>query len=194
MPVCGDAGEMEEMLAGELGEVIEGPVELALNPAADNWEDAEEGSVTREEDEAKEVEEGDAEAEAGGGAPWSGRSGGSGAGDRRGDECVRCGGGGAWELQTGPRVEMILLMDDSDVNFVAARSYEAQVARSGIYFVPAEAPKSLRYFDFARQTRPVFQVDRNFSDSLSVSSDGRWILYSQTGDMSGDIMLVNHFQ
>ena len=70
MPVCGDAGEMEEMLAGELGEVVEGPVELALNPAADDGEDAEEGSVAGEEDEAKEVEEGDAEAEAGGGAPW----------------------------------------------------------------------------------------------------------------------------
>ena len=92
MPVCGDAGEMEEMLAGELGESIERPVELALNPAADDWEDAEEGSVTREEDEAKEVEEGDAKAKADGGAPGSGRSGGIGAGDRRGDEGVRCGG------------------------------------------------------------------------------------------------------
>ena len=36
----------------------------------------------------------------------------------RGDECVRCGGGGAWKLQTGPRVEMILWMDDSDVKIV----------------------------------------------------------------------------
>jgi hypothetical protein len=81
---------------------------------------------------------------------------------------------------------MILLMDDSDVNFVAARFYEAQVAPSGIYFVPG--------FDFARQTRPIFQVDRNFGDSLSVSSDGRWIPYLQKVDMKGDIMLVNHFQ
>jgi hypothetical protein len=29
------------------GEAIEGPVELALHPAADDWEDAEEGSVPR---------------------------------------------------------------------------------------------------------------------------------------------------
>jgi Tol biopolymer transport system component len=69
------------------------------------------------------------------------------------------------------------------------------LSRSGIYFVPAEAPRSLRYFDFAtRQIRTIFEVDKDFHDGLSVSSDGRWILYSQIGDMSGDIMLVDHFQ
>jgi transposase-like protein len=35
---------------------------------------------------------------------------------------------------------------------------------SGIYFVPAEAPKSLRYFDFAtRQIRPIFEADKDFA-------------------------------
>jgi Tol biopolymer transport system component/DNA-binding winged helix-turn-helix (wHTH) protein len=69
------------------------------------------------------------------------------------------------------------------------------LSRSGIYFVPAEAPRSLRYFDFAtRQIRPIFEVDKDFHDGLSVSPDGRWILYSQIGDMSGDIMLDDHFQ
>ena len=76
MPVGGDAGEMEEVLADELGEMIEGPVELVLDPAADDREDIERGFRCAEEDEAEEVEEGDAEAEAGGGAPGSGRSGG----------------------------------------------------------------------------------------------------------------------
>jgi Tol biopolymer transport system component len=65
---------------------------------------------------------------------------------------------------------------------------------SGIYFVPAEAPKSLRYFDFAtRQIRPIFEVDKDFAGGPSVSPDGRWILYSQADDMTGDIMLVDHF-
>ena len=73
VPVGGDAGEMEEMLADELGEMVEGPVELVLDPVADDREGMKEGSVSDEEDEAEEVEEGDAEAEAGGGAPGSGR-------------------------------------------------------------------------------------------------------------------------
>jgi Tol biopolymer transport system component/DNA-binding winged helix-turn-helix (wHTH) protein len=69
------------------------------------------------------------------------------------------------------------------------------LAPGGIYFVPADAPRSLRYFDFAsKQIRPIFEVDKDFSSGLSVSPDGRWILYSQIGDMSGDIMLVDHFQ
>jgi hypothetical protein len=65
----------------------------------------------------------------------------------------------------------------------------------GIYFASAEAPRSVRYFDFAtRQIRPIFEVDKDFSSGLSVSPDGRWILYSQVGDESGDIMLVDHFR
>ena len=64
----------------------------------------------------------------------------------------------------------------------------------GIYFVPAEAPRSLRYFDFAtRQIRPIFEVDKDFGSGLSVSPDGRWILYSLVGDVNSDIMLVDHF-
>ncbi len=72
MPVGGDAGEMEEMLPGELGEMVEGPVELVLDPAADDREGLKEGSVAVEKDEAEEVEECDAEAEAGGGAQGAG--------------------------------------------------------------------------------------------------------------------------
>ena len=68
------------------------------------------------------------------------------------------------------------------------------LSQAGIYFVPDEAPRSLRYFDFAtRQVRPIFEVDESFESGLSISPDGRWILYSQEGEMSGDIMLVDHF-
>jgi hypothetical protein len=68
------------------------------------------------------------------------------------------------------------------------------VAAGGIYFVPDEAPKSVRYFDFAsKHIRPIFEVDRNFGSGLSVSPDGRWIMYSQFGDVNSDIMLVDHF-
>jgi hypothetical protein len=57
-------------------------------------------SVAVEKNEAEEVEEGDAEAEAGGGAPGSERPGGKGGG--------LGGGGDAGRLQTGPREAMIL--------------------------------------------------------------------------------------
>jgi Tol biopolymer transport system component/DNA-binding winged helix-turn-helix (wHTH) protein len=68
------------------------------------------------------------------------------------------------------------------------------LSRTGIYFVPDEAPGSLRYFDFAsRQVRPIFELDRNFYGGLSVSPDGRWITYSQVGDENSDIMIVDHF-
>ena len=65
----------------------------------------------------------------------------------------------------------------------------------GIYFVPAEAPRSLRYYDFAsKQIRPVFELDNDFDSGLSVSPDGRWILYSQESDVNSDIMLVDRFR
>jgi Tol biopolymer transport system component/DNA-binding winged helix-turn-helix (wHTH) protein len=69
------------------------------------------------------------------------------------------------------------------------------LTRAGIYFVPDNAPRSLRYFDFAsKQIQPIFEVDKDFRTGLSVSPDGRWILYSLRGDENGDIMIVDHFQ
>ena len=68
------------------------------------------------------------------------------------------------------------------------------VSPEGIYFVPADAPKSVRFFDFAtKQIRPVFDVVNDFDAGLSVSPDGRWMLYSQVGDVNSDIMLVDNF-
>lgn len=64
----------------------------------------------------------------------------------------------------------------------------------GIYFVPAENARSLRYFDFfSKQVRPIFAFDNALGTGISVSADGHWLLYSQDQSVSGDIMLVDHF-
>jgi len=71
------------------------------------------------------------------------------------------------------------------------------VAPEGIYFVPVDASKSIRYFDFAtRQVRQIFNLDKESVAGLSVSPDGRWILYTQSAGANGngDIMLVEHFR
>jgi hypothetical protein len=68
------------------------------------------------------------------------------------------------------------------------------LSSSGIYFVPAESPKSIRFFEFAsRRIRTIFQSDHRLRTGFSISPDGRWIIYAQLGDPTGDIMLVNDF-
>jgi Tol biopolymer transport system component/DNA-binding winged helix-turn-helix (wHTH) protein len=64
----------------------------------------------------------------------------------------------------------------------------------GIYFVPGVAPRSVRYLDFAtRKVRTLFEIDKDFGSGLSVSPDGRWILYAQVDEVNSDIMLVDQF-
>jgi Tol biopolymer transport system component/DNA-binding winged helix-turn-helix (wHTH) protein len=68
------------------------------------------------------------------------------------------------------------------------------VASGGIYYVPARSPKEIFFFDFSRRTsRKVFEIRGEFSEGLSVSSDGRWLLYSQAEDVHSSIMLAEHF-
>jgi Tol biopolymer transport system component len=71
------------------------------------------------------------------------------------------------------------------------------VVSEGIYFEPADSSQSIRYFDFAsKQVRQIFRADKDFNAGLSVSPDGRWMLYTQVVDdqNSSNIMLVEHFR
>jgi Tol biopolymer transport system component/DNA-binding winged helix-turn-helix (wHTH) protein len=68
------------------------------------------------------------------------------------------------------------------------------VARNGIYFQPAEAPDELQFFDFASKKKSqMLPIQRGQLWGLSVSPDGRWISYSQFGEATSDIMLVENF-
>jgi hypothetical protein len=61
--------------------------------------------------------------------------------------------------------------------------------------VPADAPRSLRPFDFTtKQIRDFFEIQKDFSFGRSVSPDGRWVLYSQLDEVNSDIMLVDHLR
>jgi Tol biopolymer transport system component/DNA-binding winged helix-turn-helix (wHTH) protein len=70
------------------------------------------------------------------------------------------------------------------------------IVPQGIYFVPADASRSLRYFDFKTKTvRQTFELDKEFSAGLSVSPDGHWMLYSEVeGERNTNVMLVDHFE
>jgi len=69
------------------------------------------------------------------------------------------------------------------------------IVPGGIYFVSAEAPRLLQYFDVkTRKTHRVFELEKEFDWGLSASADGRWIIYSQLDEENWDIMLVDHFR
>jgi Tol biopolymer transport system component/DNA-binding winged helix-turn-helix (wHTH) protein len=69
------------------------------------------------------------------------------------------------------------------------------VVPTGIYFTPLSAPRTVRFYDFAtRKTSQVFKGDHDFGDGMSVSPDGRYMLYSQLDENNSSIMLVDNFR
>jgi Tol biopolymer transport system component/DNA-binding winged helix-turn-helix (wHTH) protein len=68
------------------------------------------------------------------------------------------------------------------------------VVAEGIYFVPMAEPKVLRFYDFTtKQSRKILESPKEFAQGLSVSPDGRYLLYAQSEDLNSGIMLAEHF-
>jgi len=75
------------------------------------------------------------------------------------------------------------------------------IDRNGVYFFPAQSPRTLSYFDFVtKKVRRIYEVGNSsyevgasWSLGLSVSPDGRYILYPAADTPNGDIMLVENF-
>jgi Tol biopolymer transport system component len=68
------------------------------------------------------------------------------------------------------------------------------IASDGIYFVSQSAPHTISFYDFSTQkTRDIFKTDRDLHDGLSISPDGRYLLFSQLDENDSNIMLVSNF-
>jgi eukaryotic-like serine/threonine-protein kinase len=68
------------------------------------------------------------------------------------------------------------------------------LVHDGIYFAPQDSPRSICFFDFAtRHTREIFKAYKDLSDGMSVSPDGRYLLYSQVDESNANIMVANYF-
>jgi Tol biopolymer transport system component/DNA-binding winged helix-turn-helix (wHTH) protein len=77
---------------------------------------------------------------------------------------------------------------------IAERSQWAVVAE-GIYFTRFDNPRTISFYEFAtKQTREVFRVDKDLDAGMSISPDGRNMLYSQIDEGNAGIMLVDHFR
>jgi Tol biopolymer transport system component/DNA-binding winged helix-turn-helix (wHTH) protein len=73
--------------------------------------------------------------------------------------------------------------------------YQWTVVPDGIFFAPQSTPRTICFFSFVtRKTRELFKSDHDLSDGMSVSPDGRYMLFSQLDENSSNIMLVNNFR
>lgn len=69
------------------------------------------------------------------------------------------------------------------------------VAPQGIYFSPVGAGNTVQFFDFGtRKVSKVLETDSSLSNGLSVSPDGRWLLFSKGEQDNCDIVLVENFR
>jgi Tol biopolymer transport system component/DNA-binding winged helix-turn-helix (wHTH) protein len=69
------------------------------------------------------------------------------------------------------------------------------VVAEGIYFTRFDNPRTISSYDFAtKHTREVFRLDKDLDAGMSISPDGRYMLYSQIDEGNAGIMLVEHFR
>jgi hypothetical protein len=70
------------------------------------------------------------------------------------------------------------------------------VAASGVYFIaPTDYGRSIRFLSFQTgKVAKVAEIDQAVGPGLSVSPDGRFLLYSQYQLAGSDLMLVENFR
>ena len=86
---------------------------------------------------------------------------------------------------------------ESPVDGMPVLSFVAwDIVPGGAYFFPRNDILTLNYFDFStRRVRPIFKISGGgVFLGLSVSPDGRYVLYPEVDDYRSDIMLVENFR
>jgi len=72
------------------------------------------------------------------------------------------------------------------------------IVKEGIYFIPkpdAAGRSSIQFFNFStKKIRSISTIKSPIFANLSVSPDGRWILYTQADQLGSDLMLVENFR
>jgi Tol biopolymer transport system component len=102
-----------------------------------------------------------------------------------------------WKMSLADRQELQWLDDVGD------RSWT--VTREGVYFVGRSAPSpsvaiaptgdTLQFLRFATgKTTPIMPIAKAVTWGLSVSADGRWLLYSTIDQSGSNLMLVDNFR
>jgi eukaryotic-like serine/threonine-protein kinase len=108
----------------------------------------------------------------------------------RAGEGERNGMGGLWRIPADGGEETPVLPSVTFLNFA--------IAKEGIYFIPradAEGRYSIHFFSFsALKSWPVLPLTGGLSNGLSVSPDGRTLLYAQRDETKSDLMLVENFR
>jgi Tol biopolymer transport system component len=67
------------------------------------------------------------------------------------------------------------------------------IPETGVYFIAT--PSSMAFHDFAtNKTRTIYTTDKIWRGGLSVSADGRWMLYTHLDSEDSDLMLVENFR
>jgi Tol biopolymer transport system component len=100
------------------------------------------------------------------------------------------GAGGLWRVPSAGGDEVEILPD-------LRTSPSFDVAPDGIYYIPTGGPGNytIRFLDLATgKTRQVATLPKPASGGLSLSPDGRHLLYSQVDQTGADLVLVENFR
>jgi Tol biopolymer transport system component len=96
-----------------------------------------------------------------------------------------------WKVPVGGGEETEVLESLSEYRNMA-------ILTDGIYFIPTQSASkgsSIQFFSFATgKIKPIATIERSAGSGLTVSPDGRWILYTQVDQQGSDLMLVENFR